>query len=678
MISGTLGPISKMSDPVQALRYRPEIDGLRAVAVVAVVAYHAGLGLPGGYVGVDVFFVISGYLITSLILKELDQGSFSLSVFWERRARRILPALVVVTLATLGAGYFLLLPTDFVALGKAVAAQAGFAANLYYWRDTGYFSGGADQKVLLHTWSLAVEEQFYLLLPLALFAAFRFAPVHLRPATTRSLFIAGILGSLALSVYAVPRHPAAAFYLLPTRAWELLLGATLAVFPAQWTPTNRDVREWATVLGLAAILVPCFVYTGETPFPGLAAIPPCFGTALLIWGTTRKEEGDPQPLLGWLLASPIFVFVGLVSYSFYLWHWPLFAFSTYWAVEPLSLRFRASLVGLGFLLAFASWRFVETPFRTRQVVPSRRGIRVFAVSSLVVVLIGGASVVAMEGLPERFSPEVLAYANGRNDSAFAIDLTVEDIQRENLVQIGAREQGAPVRVVVWGDSFAMAAAPAFDSLLKERGISGRAVAHSSTAPLLGFFKKKKFGLNEDAWQFNEAVLAFIEAHSPSDVFLVAQWKSYEGDSDGPNSISLDSALRGTVQRLKSAGTRPWVLLQVPAQSFDVPRALARAALLGEDIGALCTKREAWNGLSGEGNAIFRAIEAEGGRVVDPRPRFLDPAGRCFVAAKGGHPLYRDSGHLTTKGAELMLLPLLREAFADVNPPSSPSTFAVPR
>lgn len=651
-----------MPNVAQGLRYRPEIDGLRAVAVLAVVAYHAGLGLPGGYIGVDVFFVISGYLITSLIVKELDEGSFSIAVFWERRARRILPALVVVTLATLSAGYFLLLPADYAALGKAVAAQAGLAANLYYWRDTGYFSGGADQKVLLHTWSLAVEEQFYVVLPLVLGLLFRFLSPHDRNSTIRSLFIAGSLGSLALSIYAVPRHPAAAFYLLPTRAWELLLGAALAVFPAEWITDNRTFREWATFIGLAAVLVPCLAYTSETPFPGVAALPPCLGTALLLWGTMRKTEGDSQPFLGRLLATPAAVFVGLLSYSLYLWHWPLFAFSTYWAVEPLSLGFRASLVALGFLLAFASWRFVETPFRARQVFASRRKIRVFAVASLALVLISGGVVTSMDGLPHRFSPQVLAYANAKNDSAFGSSLAVEDVERGGLVPIGIQDRGARVRMVVWGDSFAMAAMPAFDSLLKERGEAGRAATHASTAPVLGFFRNLNFGLGEESLAFNEAVLAYIEANRPSDVFLIARWRGYGNHSDGANPVSIDSALLATVHRLKNAGVRPWIFLQVPTHAFDVPRALARAALFDEDINEKCAGPEAWNGISGEGSELLRRIEAAGGRLLDPRPRFLDPTRCHYIVSKDGHPLYRDWGHLTTKGSLLMLLPLLRDAF----------------
>jgi peptidoglycan/LPS O-acetylase OafA/YrhL len=646
---------------VQDLRYLPEIDGLRAVAVLAVVLFHSGLGLPGGFVGVDVFFVISGYLITSLITKDLGQGSFSLSAFWERRARRIIPALVVVTLATLMAGYGLLLPADYAALGSAVAVQAAFAANIYYWRDTGYFSGGAEQKVLLHTWSLAVEEQFYLVLPLLIMALFR-GTTERRRRRLRFLFSAGIVGSLALSTYAVSKHPAAAFYLLPTRAWELLLGATLVAVPSGWITDRPRVRDVATAVGLAAILIPSLCYTNETPFPGWAAVPPCLGAALVLWGTLLKTEKSPRPFLGKLLAAPALVSVGLLSYSLYLWHWPLFAFATYWALGPLPFGVRLFLVGVSFVLAFLSWKFVETPFRTRRLSATSSGIRAFTGASLAVVLVCGGIVRIMDGFPGRLSPQILAYANGKDDEGFIYEGSVQDIQQKALIPIGSRRSDAPVRVIVWGDSYAMAVMPAFDALLRERGLAGRAATHSSTAPVLGYYRRLRFGLGEDSLAFNDALFSYIETQHPTDVVLVAQWGSYSGKSDAENSASLESALLGTVRRLVSLGVRPWIFLQVPTHSFDVPKALVRAALLGEDISVRCSKPEGWNGLSGEGSHFLTSIESSGARLLDPRPFFLDPTGKYYMVARDGVPLYRDSGHLTTRGARLVILPFLRTSF----------------
>jgi peptidoglycan/LPS O-acetylase OafA/YrhL len=285
-----------MQPITQNYRYRPEVDGLRAVAVAVVVLFHADLGFPGGFVGVDVFFVISGYLITSLIVRDLEQGKFTLRSFWERRARRIVPALVVLVLLVSVAGFFLLLPSDYLDLGRSAAAQAAFVANIFFWRETGYFSGGADQKALLHTWSLAVEEQFYLIFPLLLLGLFRFATFRRRRGLLSVISVATLM-SFTLSVWAVTSYRTAGFYLLPPRAWEILLGALVAIAPAQRFWTTRMLREVAALCGLSAILIASLVYDSFTPFPGVAAVLPCLGAALVLVTTERAPT-----IVGTLLA----------------------------------------------------------------------------------------------------------------------------------------------------------------------------------------------------------------------------------------------------------------------------------------------------------------------------------------------------------------------------------------
>ena len=375
-----------MSSASHKIAYRPDIDGLRAIAVLGVVFFHAGLGFPGGYAGVDVFFVISGFLITSLILKELRQGTFSLLGFWERRARRILPALTVVVVAILIAGWFFLLPADYEVLGKQIVALAALSSNIKFWWETGYFATSAEEKPLLHTWSLSLEEQFYLLIPLLLWFLFRLR----KSSWVAPVLFLGAIASFTLSVIGSYRAPSATFFLLPTRAWELAAGSLLAFVQPIPQPRLRTLIAW---LGLAAILGPLFFYAPGIRFPGLTALPPVAGAALLIWSGLRPPSSDLRPptsdlrpptsvlrppssdsrlpLPNRLLATRPLVWIGLLSYSLYLWHWPLFAYCKYLSSTPPTLPVRLSLVAISVLLAWLSLCFVERPFRSRSLVPTR-------------------------------------------------------------------------------------------------------------------------------------------------------------------------------------------------------------------------------------------------------------------------------------------------------------------
>ncbi len=353
-----------MQEKDKKLTYRPEIDGLRAIAVLAVLFFHTKLGFPGGFIGVDVFFVISGFLITSLVIKDLEEGSFTLVRFWERRARRILPALLVAAVVTILAGGLLLLPLHFMDLGKSAVFLAAFIANFYYYLGTGYFAGPSEEKPLLHTWSLAVEEQFYFVIPILLLGLFR-SPRLRRRRALLLVFGIGFLVSLLISISWVTKHPAASFFLLPSRAWELLMGSLVALLPSNAIPSNRNFREAASYLGLGGILIPCFFYDKHVLFPGVAAIPPCLGTALIIWSNgVGKTRGDLTSL-GRLLSLRWVVFIGLISYSLYLWHWPLVAYTNYWSLKPTPLFWKWLIVLLSFILAVFSWKYVETPFRRR-------------------------------------------------------------------------------------------------------------------------------------------------------------------------------------------------------------------------------------------------------------------------------------------------------------------------
>ncbi|SDT02898.1 Peptidoglycan/LPS O-acetylase OafA/YrhL, contains acyltransferase and SGNH-hydrolase domains [Halopseudomonas xinjiangensis] len=347
-----------MKPPVHnpAIAYRPEVDGLRALAVLPVILYHAGFELfSGGFVGVDVFFVISGYLITAIIYREIQDGTFTVARFYERRIRRLYPAVTAVTLVCLPFAWLLLLPSEFKEFLFSVASVQVFASNLYFWQESDYFGSAAELTPLLHTWSLAVEEQFYLVFP---FALILFRRLSLRMLLALLALVA--LASLALAQELVDSHASASFFLLPTRAWEMLAGSLLALGMHESGSNRRWFGNLAALAGVGLIGLAVFLFHAGTPFPGVYALVPVAGTMLIIAYATRET------LVGRVLSLRPLVFIGTVSYSAYLIHQPLFAFTRIYTMRSLTLPLVLGMVGLTFVLAYLSWRFIENPFRQRR------------------------------------------------------------------------------------------------------------------------------------------------------------------------------------------------------------------------------------------------------------------------------------------------------------------------
>ena len=373
------------------MQYRPEIDGLRALAVIPVVLFHAGIaGFSGGFVGVDIFFVISGYLITSIILSEQQKNSFTLAGFYERRARRILPALMLVVLLSAIAAWYLLLPTELVEFGESLVAVGVFASNILFWTQSDYFAATSEFIPLLHTWSLAVEEQFYLIFPVFMILTLAWA----KSKRIVALFVAAVL-SLIFCEWAWRNAPEANFFLAPSRVWELMAGVFCAFYLQQSREPQKLVSQLGSLAGLLMLVYSIVFFDKSIPFPSLYALIPVVGTVLVILFT------DKDTLVGKILSIPFIVGVGLISYSAYLWHQPLFVFARLNSMDELSVTTLLGLSLLSFIMAYISWRWVEKPFRNRNWLSQRQILWMALGCSLILITLGLLFVVG-DGFDERF------------------------------------------------------------------------------------------------------------------------------------------------------------------------------------------------------------------------------------------------------------------------------------
>lgn len=655
---------------MEQFRYRPEIDGLRALAVLAVVFFHAGFALPGGYVGVDVFFVISGYLITGLLIREIGEKRFTLVGFWERRVRRLFPALFVVVLATLAIGFVIDLPQEYENLARSAEAQALLMANFFFWEDSGYFAVAAEAKPLLHTWSLAVEEQFYLLFPLALVF------VSTRAMTRARLMIWIVfIASLGWSVYGTSRAPDAAFYLLPARAWELMLGALLAVY-ADRAPAKRAVNEALSWGGLVAIVAACVVLTRDTPFPGSAALLPCLGTAAVIFANQKRLT-----TAGRALSFRPIVFVGLISYSLYLWHWPIFVYGKRLFFDRMDLGVVSVMIAASVVLAVLSWRFVETPFRKRKLAATRKGVFVVGLGGTALTIALAVAIKTADGLPQRMPPEVIRLTEGAQGGRDTIPKTA--LADGRLWTIGANTDDIATRkFLVWGDSHAIVMVEAIDRWARQAGISGYGATRAGTLPIPGTWRSLS---DSDGRAFNDSAMKFIDDNAIRDVMLVGRWTvNVAGRPDGRvDSLITDSSdaeptpasahaafergMHRTIKRLTEIGVRVWIVRQVPLQSHDVPRTLAASMILGRQPADRGVTRAAHLAHRASVDRIFDGLAGPSVAVLDPDPYLFDEADRSILI-EDGRALYLDENHLSAYGAQ-RLRPMLDPLFEKNAPPS---------
>lgn len=439
-------------------QYRPDIDGLRAAAVLAVLLYHFDVPLfTGGFTGVDIFFVISGFLITQNIMADIGRGSFSFARFYVRRIKRLFPALYTTLLLSLLGSHLLFTPEHYAQFGKSLLCSVLSVSNILFWKEAGYFDTAAEFKPLLHTWSLAVEEQFYFVWPALLLLLSKLG----RKMWPVCFLILISIASLYGAEHWLHSDPTGVFFLTPFRLAEFACGAVLV-----WLPPLPATKKWLAepllALGLLGISWGIFAFSKQTAFPGLHALIPCAGAALIIYSGQAK-------FLGWLLRNPVAVAIGLISYSLYLIHWPLLIFYKYWKyIEPTWIE-RASLLLLCFLLAGLSWKFIEQPFRKGRVF-SQRTFLVLCGLGAVLLLAAGTEVLRQDGFPSRISS---TFAQMQNASQFHID-QYGGKGYSFTGTFGAKK--ADYDVIVTGDSFVLQYAAGLDQLFQQHGLSAKTAA----------------------------------------------------------------------------------------------------------------------------------------------------------------------------------------------------------
>ncbi len=575
------------------MTYRPEIDGLRTIAVVSVVLYHADLAvsgqnvLAGGFLGVDIFFVISGFLITGLLAADLERGTFSLGHFYERRARRLLPALLLVMAVSTPFAWAIMTTNALIEYAQSLLAALLFSSNFFFWLQDSYTAEPSQLKPFLHTWSLALEEQYYIVFPVVLLVVWRFARQALIP-----VLVGMALLSLCIAAYLSTRNTDANFFLMPSRAWELLVGAILAL---QLEPMRRvvpiAVMRMLPAMGLTAIAVPMWFYHDAMPHPSLWTVLPVLGVAMIILAAHERE-----PVTRLLSTRPM-VGIGLISYSFYLWHFPIFAFGRILNHDTETHMDLGIWIALSAALAYLSWRFVEQPFRDRKQMPVARLIAIVGTAS--VALAGYAGLIAREVIVDRYAAIPAGLHDDFKAWAPAGDPDTKCVDRETFLDpstwcrlgitgVGDGVEGSmqPVDFLLIGDSHALAYASFFDAAARNENRFGALISRSGCSLLLDLDPGRGEPLSGQCLQLADKVLNYASAHKIRDVYLAVRWNYYTCGEPVPSCgytqntrfrdgarakeeasrlANLREAFEHSFARYVEEGIRLHVLLQAPHQ-----------------------------------------------------------------------------------------------------------------
>jgi peptidoglycan/LPS O-acetylase OafA/YrhL len=615
------------------LAYRHDIDGLRAIAVISVIVFHLWHGvLPGGYLGVDIFFVLSGYLITSIIWREIQGNCFSIKTFYIRRIRRILPALLfLVTVVTIAAA-FLLLPMDLVGYARSLISTLFFVQNVYFWRDTDYFSRLAEEKPLLHLWSLGIEEQFYLIFPILLILLARRSRLTTIVVIASLVILSYISNIFALRIGAL----LPAFYLLPTRVWELGCGALLAIVPSKH-PQSKAAVNILGLFGLASLLISLvssnMILPSTVPVASIAV----FATALIIW-TGQSPLGVTRNLLSWKPIS----FVGLISYSLYLWHWPVFVLIKYYNIDELSGLLSGIAVVLIVIAAVFSWRYIEQPFRLPQMGTKR--LMLWVAIGVMCQMIAAGAIYYTSGFPNRLDAEAaqINVATGTHYRCPVSEYLYFGGTRACSLSLPSR-QVADAQLVLMGNSHAQMYAPLVRDILQTFGSKGILV------PVTGCLPTATVNISSACAQVAEQNLrSVIALENVRVVVLAMTWEHgplVRADGvlvSGSSAKALILGLNDTIAKLSAANKKVVLVGPIAVPNWDVASIVSRSlAFEKENKRQLYMTHADFNTKFAE---LIDHFEADKDIIFVRPDKVQCIVGKCFFILNG-HSLFADSTHL---------------------------------
>ena len=655
-----VSPTSAHPNPTSHLKYRPDIDGLRAFAVLAVVIFHAfPAWLKGGFIGVDVFFVISGYLISTIIFEKLDQGAFNFLHFYSRRIIRIFPALIFVCAACALFGWFALFASEYAALGKHIAAGAGFVANLVFWSEAGYFDNSAETKVLLHLWSLGIEEQFYIIWPLMLWLA-RKCKFNLLMITTCAALV-----SFALNLTEVKYDAVATFYSPQTRAWELLAGSILAWFNLNKKNIvarleNNKIRDVLSLLGLLLLLVGAWQMNKALNFPGGWALLPVLGTVLLI------ASGDQALINRVLLSNNVIVWFGRISFPLYLWHWPLLSFARIVESETPSRDIRLAAVAVSVVFAYLTYEWIERPMRL-----SKSGTLKVTLLLVFMLLMGGVgyNIYLQDGYPLRNTFTGSVITKELISTSFTDDecSTYIDIKNPLFPYCKFTNAQSTETVAVIGDSHAYAAYPGISEFLKQKGINSVLLANSGCPPFTGMaIGKSEFEKDACRLRIEQLLATIIKQGDIKKVLIFTRGPYYNtatapltGNQDIPDGAKVPisdfvKSVQITIDTLVANGKIVFYVSENPELYYPIEACYSRPFKL--KVRECSADRSKVLQRQGDYLEAFSALK--NATFINALSAFC-PETKCVIFDADGALLYADDNHLSLVGSRFQANHLLR-------------------